>query len=166
MSGKTVGIIGMGFIGKEVVRLLKPFNCRILVNDLLDQEDYYRLHNLEAVDKATLMRESDFVTLHVPFDESTENLIDVDALARMKPEAYLINSARGGIIDEAALKAALLGGVIAGAAIDAYAEEPPEDLDLLRIENLICTPHIGGNALEAVENMGNSAIDHLVDFFQ
>ena len=165
LSGKTVGIIGLGFIGKEVVRLLQPFHCRILVNDIQDQTDYYREHGLEEVDKETLMRESDFVTLHVPLDESTENLIDADALARMKPSAYLINSARGGIIDEVALRGALLGGVIAGAAIDAYVEEPPTDTDLLGIETLICTPHIGGNAVEAVEQMGRSAIRHLVDFF-
>lgn len=166
LSGKTVGIIGLGFIGKEVVRLLQPFGCRILVNDLLDQKEYYEKYGLEDVDKETLMRESDIVTLHVPFDDSTENLIDADALARMKPSAILINSARGGIVDEDALRAALLGGVIAGAAIDAYVEEPPTDHDLLSIENLICTPHIGGNAEEAVLNMGNSAIDHLIEFFK
>ena len=166
LSGKTVGIIGLGSIGKEVVRLLEPFNCRILVNDLLDQTDYYQQHGLEETDKESLMRESDIVTLHVPLNDSTENLIDTTALARMKPSALLINSARGGIVDEQALRAALLGGVIAGAAIDAYVEEPPTDYELLSIENLICTPHIGGNAEEAVLAMGNSAIDHLVEFFE
>lgn len=84
----------------------------------------------------------------------------------MKPTAFLLNSARGGIVDEYELKNALINGTIAGAAIDAYIEEPPSDTEMLSLPNLICTPHIGGNAVEAVEAMGMSAIKHLREYFK
>ncbi len=165
LSGKTVGIVGVGHIGKELVRLLKPFGCKILVNDIVDQTDYYAEHGLIEVSKEELYEKSDFITLHVPFDETTENMITLEELEKMKSSAYLLNSARGGLIQEDDLKTALQKGMIAGAAIDAYAEEPPTDKDFLALPNLICTPHIGGNAKEAVEAMGMSAIEHLREFY-
>ena len=165
LTGKTVGIIGLGHTGKDLVRLLQPFGCRILVNDIIDQQAYYAANDLEEVDKATLFRESDIVSIHTPYDDSTANMVDADVLATMPRHAFLLNTARGGIIDEYALKTALRKGIIAGAAIDAYLEEPPTDLELLRLPNLICTPHIGGNAEEAVLAMGRSAIGHLRTFY-
>ncbi len=166
LSGKTVGIIGVGHIGKELVRLLKPFNCTILVNDIIDQELYYRENGLKSVSKETIYQEADIITIHTPLDESTQNLIGTEALEMMKESAYLLNTARGGIVNENALKEALTKGSIAGAAIDAYVEEPPSDSELLELPNLICTPHIGGNAAEAVEAMGMSAIEHLRKYYK
>ena len=165
LSEKTIGIVGVGHIGKELVRLLKPFSCRILVNDIVDQSEYYKQNNLIEVSKEELFQESDIVTLHVPFDENTENLVNDEVLEKMKTTAFLINSARGGIVNEDHLKDALKNNIIAGAAIDAYVIEPPSDLDFLNYENLICTPHIGGNLQEAVEAMGLSAIKHLKEYF-
>ena len=98
-------------------------------------------------------------------DNSTLNLVTIDVIKTMKKDSFLINSARGGIINEADLKIALTDGLIAGAAIDAYMEEPPIDKELLSLPNLICTPHIGGNSKEAVEAMGMSAISHLKEFY-
>lgn len=165
LSGKTVGIIGVGHIGKELVRLLKPFNCEILVNDIMDQAEYYQENGLKEVSKETLFKNSDIVTIHTPLDNTTENLVTIDILKSMKPSAFLLNSARGGIVNENDLKYALQEGIIAGAAMDAYIEEPPMDKEFLSLPNLICTPHIGGNAKEAVEAMGLSAINHLRGFF-
>lgn len=166
LSGKTVGIIGVGYIGKEVIRLLKPFNCKILVNDILNQDEYYSEHNLVECSKETIYREADIITIHTPYDESTNDLINMEVFHMMKKSAFVINSARGGIINENDLKYALQNNIIAGAAIDAYNEEPPKDNALLSLPNLICTPHIGGNAQEAVEAMGMSAIKHLVEFYK
>jgi len=166
LSGKTVGIIGVGYIGKELVRLLKPFQCKILVNDIIDQSEYYKENGLIEVSKEELYRESDFITLHTPLDETTKNMITLNEMKMMKSSAYLLNTARGGLVVEEDLKIALKNGIIAGAAIDSYLVEPPQDQELLSLPNLICTPHIGGNAKEAVEAMGMSAINHLKKFIK
>lgn len=161
LSGKKVGIIGVGHIGKEVIRLLKPFNCEILVNDIINQEQYYKENNLKEVSKEEIFKTCDIVTIHTPFDSTTDNLINKKVFETMKNSSFIINSARGGIINENDLKYALLNNLIAGAAVDAYVEEPPTDKELLSLPNLICTPHIGGNSREAVESMGLSAIENL-----
>lgn len=161
LSEKRIGIIGVGYIGKELIRLLKPFNCEILVNDIINQEEYYKENNLKEVSKEEIFKTCDIVTIHTPFDSTTDNLIDKKVFETMKNGSFIINSARGGIINEDDLKYALLNNIIAGAAIDAYVEEPPTDKELLSLPNLICTPHIGGNSREAVEAMGFSAIDNL-----
>ncbi len=165
LSGKTVGIIGVGHIGKEVIRLLQPFGCTILVNDIIDQSDFYKQNNLLEVTKEELYAQSDIITIHTPLDDTTKNLINIKVFQQMKSNAFILNSARGGIINEIDLKLALQSHLIAGAAIDAYTEEPPNDMELLKLPNLICTPHIGGNAKEAVEAMGLSAISHLRKYF-
>lgn len=165
LSEKRIGIIGVGYIGKELIRLLKPFNCEILVNDIINQEQYYKENNLKEVSKEEIFKTCDIVTIHTPFDSTTDNLIDKKVFETMKNGSFIINSARGGIINEDDLKYALLNNLIAGAAVDAYVEEPPSDKELLSLPNLICTPHIGGNSKEAVEAMGLSAINHLKEFY-
>lgn len=166
LSGKKIGIIGVGYIGKEVVRLLKPFNCEIYVNDIINQDEYYRKNNLIKTSKEDIFKNCDIVTIHTPYDDTTKNMVNLDVLKTMQNSSFIINSARGGIINEDNLKYALKNGIIAGAAIDAYVDEPPIDYELLELPNLICTPHIGGNSKEAVEAMGLSAIKHLVEFFK
>lgn len=165
LSEKRIGIIGVGYIGKELIRLLKPFNCEILVNDIINQEQYYKENNLQEVSKEEIFKTCDIVTIHTPFDSTTDNLINKKVFETMKNGSFIINSARGGIINEDDLKYALLNNLIAGAAVDAYVEEPPSDKELLSLPNLICTPHIGGNSREAVEAMGLSAINHLKEFY-
>ena len=166
LSGKTVGIIGVGHTGKELVRLLKPFDCQILANDVVDQTDYYSQNNIQEVSKDEIFKVSDFVTINTPFNDFTNNMVDVKVLKKMKDSAYIINIARGGIINEHDLKYALENNIIAGAALDAYLNEPPTNQEFLRLPNLICTPHIGGNAKEAIEQMGMSAINHLKEFYK
>ncbi len=165
LQGKTVGIIGVGNVGKELCRLLKPFHCTILVNDIIDQAGYYWGNGLIDTSKKDIYRQADILSLHTPLTELTRNLINSDVLSMMKTSAYLVNSARGPIVNSADLKWALKNGVIAGAAIDVYDEEPPEDRELVGLPNLVCTPHIGGNSIESVLSMGRSAIEHLRVFF-
>jgi len=165
LSGKTVGIIGFGFIGQEVARLLAPFGCELAINDIVDKKAEIASFGAKAVSKDEIFEKADFITIHTPLTDETRNLIDVSVLKKIKNSSFVINTARGGIVDEIALKEALKNGDIAGAAIDAYLDEPPSDKELLALPNLICTPHIGGNADEAVLAMGGSAIKHLREFF-
>ena len=163
LTGKTIGIIGVGCIGKDVIELLKPFNCNILFNDIYESKDLEQ-NNITQVEKETIYTKSDFITIHTPLNVETDNLIDLGAMTKMKNTAFLINTSRGKIINEKDLKFALKNRIIAGAALDVYEKEPPEDLELLKLDNIICTPHIGGNSKEAVLAMGISSIKHLVDF--
>ena len=166
LTGKTIGIIGVGNVGKEVVRFLKPYNNKILVNDIIDQSEYYFKNDLKEEAKEKIYGESDFVTLHVPLNADTEGLVDKSVFRNMKKTAFLINTSRGRVINQDDLKWALKNGIIAGAAIDVYREEPPEDTDFLGLPNLINTPHIGGNSSESVLAMGRYAIKHLKDYFK
>lgn len=166
LSGKKVGIIGVGYIGKEVIRLLKTFNCKIYVNDIINQDEYYKENNLIETSKEEIFKTCDIVTIHTPYDDTTKEIVNLEVFKIMKKSSFIINSARGGIINENDLKYALQNKLIGGAAIDAYIEEPPTDKELLNLPNLICTPHIGGNSKEAVEAMGMSAIKHLVEYFK
>jgi phosphoglycerate dehydrogenase-like enzyme len=160
LSGKTIGIIGAGNIGMELIELLIPFNCRILINDIEEK----LIGNDTLTDKETIYKEADFISIHTPLTSETLNLIDLEVLKKMKKSAFLINTARGGIVNQQDLKYALKNGIIGGAALDVYDIEPPTDIELLNLPNLIATPHTGGNAVEAVIAMGISAIQHLVQF--
>jgi phosphoglycerate dehydrogenase-like enzyme len=161
LSGRTVGIIGCGFIGKDLVELLKPWGCTLLANDILDFPDFYSHYGVTPVGLEELLQRSDVVTLHVPLDESTRNMISAERLALMKLSAILINAARGGLVDEAALKAMLVTKRLAGAAFDVFAVEPPQDQELLALPNFLVSPHIGGSAEEVILAMGRAAIDGL-----
>jgi phosphoglycerate dehydrogenase-like enzyme len=161
LTGRTVGIIGCGHIGKDLVRLLQPFDTTILVHDIRVYPDFYQAHSIEQVTLEVLLTRADIVTLHVPLDESTRRMLDADRLALLKPSAVLINAARGGLVDEVALKQMLLANRLAAAAFDVLAVEPPEDMELLALPNFLVTPHIGGSAEEAILAMGRAAIDGL-----
>jgi phosphoglycerate dehydrogenase-like enzyme len=158
ISSATVGVVGCGEVGKTVARLCRAFGSTVLAHDIVDYSEFYRQTGVRAVALDALLRDSDIVTLHLPLDASTRNLIDARALGLMKPSAFLINNARGGIVDEPALRAALADRRLAGAAADVFALEPPIDLELLRLPTFIGTPHIGGSTQEAVLAMGRAAI--------
>ncbi len=164
LTNRTIGIIGLGNIGKELLILLKPFNCRILVNDITNLSSLKNTGDFEIVSKEQIYRESDIITIHTPLTKLTDNLINENVFNKMKRGSFLINTARGGIVNEEALKNALMSDHLGGAAIDVYLNEPPINKDLLSIPNLICTPHTGGNANEAVIAMGESAIEHLLAY--
>jgi phosphoglycerate dehydrogenase-like enzyme len=163
LSSSVVGIVGCGHVGQVVARLCRAFGATVIANDIRTYDDFYRDQGIRAVALDELLSESDIVTLHVPLDRSTRGLIDEAALARMKPSAFLVNTARGGIVDEAAVKRALVDKRLAGAAFDVFNEEPPTDCELLSLPNFIGTPHIGGGTAEAVLAMGRAAIEGLED---
>jgi phosphoglycerate dehydrogenase-like enzyme len=158
LSGRAVGIIGCGHVGKDLVQLLRAFDCQILVNDIRDYPDFYTAHGVEVVNLEMLLARSDIVTIHVPLDESTRGMLDARRLAILKPTAVLINTARGGLIDEVALRQMLQDKRLAAAAFDVFAVEPPLDKELLGLPNFLVTPHIGGSAHEAILAMGRAAI--------
>ena len=164
LTGKTIGIIGLGNIGKDLVSLLQPFGCNFLVNDIIDISDYAILHRLRIASKEEIYKNADIITIHTPLNSETSNLINLEVFKMMKSTAFLINTARGGIVNEKDLKFALEHKIISGAAIDVYESESVLNEELLVLPNLICTPHTGGNSLEAVVAMGLSAIEHLIRY--
>jgi D-3-phosphoglycerate dehydrogenase len=164
LSSRTIGIIGIGHIGKELVQMLKPFNCRILVNDVIDLSDFAHANNVELVTKEYLFQNSDIISVHTPLNASTKDMINKETILQMKQSVFLINTARGGIINEEDLKWALASNRIGGAALDVFNVEPPEDKELMGYPNLIATPHIAGNSYEAVIAMGIAAINHIVSY--
>jgi len=165
LTSKNIGIIGCGHIGTDVVHLLQPFNCKIMISDLLDKKGVVDTYGVTQVSLEKLLNEADVVSMHVPLTELTHFMVNDEFLQQMKPSAYLINTCRGLVVNQKALKKALQKKIIAGAALDVFQSEPPDDLDFLSLPNLMVTPHIGGNANEAVLDMGRSAIRHLKEFF-
>ena len=165
LNSRTIGIIGVGNVGKELIRLLKPFGCKILVNDIIPQQEYYQTNSLIEVSKDEIYKKSDIITIHTPLTEVTEGMINSSVLSLMKKDCFLINSARGKIVRQKDLHAALKKEIISGAALDVFELEPPVDKDFLALPNLITTPHIGGNSFESVLSMGRTAIKHLEDSF-
>jgi D-3-phosphoglycerate dehydrogenase len=161
LSDSTVGIIGCGHVGKDLVQLLKPFGCKILVNDIVSYAEFYEAHDIEEVGLEELLSEADVVTLHTPLDDTTKNIISKNRIQLMKKNAILINTARGGLVDEFALKDALMSGQLGAAAFDVFAQEPPTNVELLNLPNFLATPHIGGSSAEAILAMGLSAIKGL-----
>ena len=166
LTGKIVGVIGCGNIGSDLIQLLAPLQCNLLVCDIVDKSEFCRKHNAAQTSLENLISKSEIVSLHVPLTSLTKKMVNKSFLDQMKLTAYLINTSRGDVVDQEALKTALLRGDIAGAALDVFVEEPPSDEEFLSLPNLMVTPHIGGNAKEAVEAMGRSAIEHLVSFFK
>jgi phosphoglycerate dehydrogenase-like enzyme len=164
LSSRTIGIIGIGHIGKELVQMLKPFNCRILVNDVIDLSDFAHANNVESVTKEYLFQNSDIISVHTPLNASTKDMINKETILQMKQSVFLINTARGGIVNEEDLKWALSSNRIGGAALDVFNVEPPEDTELICYPNIIATPHIAGNSYEAVIAMGLAAINHIVSY--
>jgi phosphoglycerate dehydrogenase-like enzyme len=156
LSDRTVGLVGFGAVGREVAELLRAFRCPVLAYDTAPPEtvpEHVRLTGL-----AELLAGSEIVSLHVPLTTETRNLIDEAAIALLPEGAVLINTARGGLVDEAALYHALVGGRLAAACLDVFAVEPPVGGSLLELPNVLATPHIGGSTEEAILAMGRAAI--------
>ena len=161
LSDCTFGIVGCGHVGKDLIKLLRPFNCKILVHDILDFKEFYKKNNVTPVGLEELIKKSDVVTLHLPQNDSTENIMNQDRLHMLKKDAILINLARGRLIDESTLKQILHKGKIAGAALDVFEVEPPVDQSFANMDNVLVTPHIGGSTEEAILAMGMAAIEGL-----
>lgn len=162
LSDRTVGIVGCGHVGKELATMLRPWGCRVLAHDIRDFADFYAANQVTPMALEPLLKEAEIVSLHLPLTSATRNMIDAARLSLMRPDAILINTARGGLVDEPALKEALKTGKLAGAGFDVFAKEPPTDQELLNLPNMLAVPHIGGSANEAVLAMGRAAIEGLV----
>jgi D-3-phosphoglycerate dehydrogenase len=161
LTGRRVGIVGCGHVGKDLTPLLRAFDCEVLAHDIRDFPEFYARWRVRAVGLEELLAESEIVTLHLPLDHSTANILSAGRLRLMRADAVLINAARGGLVDEAALKAMLESGRLAAAAFDVFTTEPPQDEGLLGLPNFLATPHIGGSSEEAILAMGMAAIEGL-----
>lgn len=164
LAGKTVGLIGFGQIGRRVATLLQPFNVRLLVTNRSVPKEVGI--NFELVSLEKLLTESDIVSLHVPLSDTTRHLLNEQRLTMLKPGAIIINTARGALIEQAALRKALLSGRLAGAALDVFDPEPLPPTDpLLQMDNVIVTPHLGGSTEECLVELarqGAVAISQLL----
>ncbi|MEM3438015.1 MAG: D-2-hydroxyacid dehydrogenase [Nitrososphaerales archaeon] len=164
LRGKTLGIIGMGRIGTQVARLAKAFGMKILVNDIIKlDEGILNEVGAKLVSLDELLSSSDFVSLHVTLTNETYHMINEEKLSKMKKNAYLINTSRGSVIDEKALLNALKEGLIKGAALDVFEIEPPVSNELIKLHNIITTPHIGAQTKEAQELAATLLVDKIIE---
>jgi D-3-phosphoglycerate dehydrogenase len=161
LSNATVGLIGFGHVGTEAAGLLRAFGSRVLAHDIRDIAAPAARMDVQPVDLTSLFEKSDVVSLHVPLTARTANMLDEFAFAAMKPGVVIVNVARGGLIDEAALDRALRSGQVAAACLDVFAREPPEDSELFSRPGFLGTAHIGGSAEEAILAMGRAALHGL-----
>lgn len=159
LEGKTVGVLGFGAIGKRVTALARAFGCIVLAYDPFVKPEVMHQNGAEASALDALLGEADFVTLHLPVNEQTRGMVDARFLAKVKPGAFLVNTARGDLLDEQALLNALNRNQLAGVALDAFVHEPPAKDDALATHpKVIATPHIGGNTDSACNAMGWMAL--------
>jgi len=158
----TVGVVGIGRIGRAFIRRCRGFEMKIIAHDPAGDAAWAKANGVTLMPLDQLLREADFVSLHAPWTKATENLIDARALALMKPTAFLINTARGQLIDEEALADALEAKRIGGAAIDCFSKEPPAGSRLLKLDNVILTPHSTGMDVTAEHAMANRCIDSIL----
>jgi len=162
--GKTLGVIGLGKIGREVAKRLQSFEMKVIGYDPYLKPEQAETLGIQLVDLDTLYKQSDYITVHVPKTKETTGMINAEKLALMKPSVRLINVARGGILDEAAVAEAAKAGKIGGAAIDVFSTEPaPADNPLLGIPNIITTPHLGASTEEAQINVAIDIAEQIVD---
>src|SRR6202165_673613 len=164
VRGKTLGLIGLGRIGSEVAVRAEAFDMRVLGYDPYISEAAAREVQVELVPLERLLAESDFVSLHTALSPATQNLINAESLAKMKKGAYIINAARGELIEEAALADALKSGHLGGAGLDVFAVEPPKNSPLVGLANVVATPHIAGSTTEAQEEMGTQVAVQVKDY--
>jgi phosphoglycerate dehydrogenase-like enzyme len=160
---KTVGILGLGRIGRALARRCRGFEMRVLAYDAAPDPAHAEAERIELVPLERLFREADFVSVHAPHGPETDKLVSRALLALMKPSAFLINTARGGLVDEAALCEALAAGRIAGAGLDVFEVEPlPAGSPLRRLANVVLTPHCAGGSVDAVIAMTERAVDQIL----
>jgi len=166
LGGKNLGLIGLGRIGQAVAKRAIGFEMNVLAYDPYLNTDRELLSGVQLDPLEEVIRAADFLSLHTPLTDATRNLIGWDELQAMKAEAVLINTARGGLVDERALFQALSTGQIAGAGLDVFVDEPPGDNPLLDLDNIVLTPHIGAHTTEAIERVGIMAVNNVIACLQ
>ncbi|HVR77137.1 MAG TPA: hydroxyacid dehydrogenase [Acidimicrobiia bacterium] len=169
LLGKTLGLVGLGSIARQVAVRAAVFGMRVVAHDPLLPDDDVAWGMVGKVNLETLLSTSDVVSLHIPLDDGTRNLIDADALERMKPTAILVNTSRGGIVDETDLAEALSDHRLGGAVLDVFSTEPlgPEPAATFAgVPNLVLTPHVAGNTVESVERVGTVVVDAVIELLE
>jgi D-3-phosphoglycerate dehydrogenase len=161
--GKTIGILGLGAIGKGVAKRAGGFSMKVLAYDPFFDSTYAAANGVHQCTLEELLSSSDIISLHLPLNDSTLNIIDRGAIAKMKKGAIIVNTARGGLIDEEAAYEALKSGQLGGLGLDAFEKEPPGNSPLFELENVVATPHAGAHTTEAVDNMGILSVQNLID---
>jgi D-3-phosphoglycerate dehydrogenase len=164
--GKTMGVIGTGAIGKGVAKRAKGFDMVVLAYDIYPDHAFAEKYGVQYVDKKTILEKSDFISLHVPLTDEMYHFISEEELNIMKDTAYIINTSRGGIINEEALYNALKEKKIAGAGLDVFETEPPVNNRLLELDNVILSPHCGASTIDATNRMGVMAAEGLISVLE
>jgi D-3-phosphoglycerate dehydrogenase len=158
LRGKTIGIVGLGRIGRAVAQRARAFEMTCLACDPLVSLEDARAAGVELLPLAEVLPRADILTLHVPLTPETRGLLGAAEIARMRRGAVLVNAARGGLVDESALHAALVSGALSGAALDVFAVEPPGASPLLSLPNVVATPHLGATTVEAQDAVGEEIV--------
>ena len=166
LRNKVLGIIGLGNVGTEVARRARGLEMKLIAYDPFVSEDYARNLQVELTNLKRLLKDADFITIHVPLTSSTKQIIGPKELAQVKPSARIINTARGGLIDDKALVKAVNEGKLAGAAIDVFEEEPVTSSILFDVDNIIVTPHLGASTAEAQAMVAEDVAEQIVSIFQ
>ena len=166
LAGKQLGVVGLGRIGREVARRAMAFRMKVIGYDPYVSSDTAAEQGIEMMALDDLIAAADVVTLHLPLSQETHHLIDATAITRMKPGSWLINAARGGLVDEKALLQAVKSGHLAGAALDVFENEPPSDLDLVSHPNIVATPHLGASTREAQVRVGVEIAEKIRDYIE
>lgn len=164
LYNKTLGILGIGNIGSQVAKRMQAFAMNVIAFDPFLSEDKAKIMGVEKVDLQDLFKRSDFITIHTPLTPETKNLINKKTIKTMKPGVRIINCARGGIINEKDLYDAIVEGKVAGAALDVFEKEPPENNPLLTLDSVVATPHLGASTNEAQENVAIAVAEQIVDY--
>jgi phosphoglycerate dehydrogenase-like enzyme len=164
IRGRVMGIVGLGRIGQAMALRSLAFGMKVIASDVQPNADFVRKHGIEVVELPELLKRSDVVSLHAPMGSATKHLINKQTLALMKPTAFLINTARGGLIDEEALVEALQKRKIAGAGLDVFAQEPPPtNHAFFKLDNVVMTPHLGGTDVQSRLDMAELAARSVVE---
>jgi D-3-phosphoglycerate dehydrogenase / 2-oxoglutarate reductase len=164
LYGKTLAVIGLGRIGREVATRMRSFGMRIIGYDPIVTAEEAAKHNIEFFQLNQIWPLADYITIHVPLLDETKYLFNAQVLAQCKKGFKLVNCARGGIVDEAALLDSLNNGHCGGAGLDVFEEEPPKNLDLVRHSNVVCTPHLGASSVEAQNRVALDIADQIVKY--
>ncbi|RMG01368.1 MAG: phosphoglycerate dehydrogenase, partial [Nitrospirae bacterium] len=164
LYNKTLGVLGLGNIGTQVAKRAQGLQMNVICYDPFLSDEKAADLGVEKVSLDDLFSRSDFITIHTPLTPETRDLINAKTISKMKDGVRIINCARGGIVNEKDLHDAILSGKVAGAALDVYEKEPPEDLSLIKLDKVICTPHLGASTTEAQENVAVAVAEQIIDY--
>jgi D-3-phosphoglycerate dehydrogenase len=163
ITGKTLGVLGFGRIGKETAKRASALGMNVLAYDPFIKTS--TMEGVKLVDKDTLLTQADFFTLHMPFDPEQGAVIGGPEFSKMKKGVYIINCARGGVVDEKALVKAIKEGIVAGAGLDVFEQEPPVYKELIELDQVVCTPHVGAQTKEAQDKVGQEVVEVIAQWF-